>query len=98
MLVWCALQLPVYIAGDISVLHMFSCIISGKSGLASLGSSPMKIQKNVATQKYSSPFSVAPPGGAQTLWFLDTEKQTLTGLQRLTKIAALPVVTDAPFV
>lgn len=50
-MVWCALQLPVYLAGDISVLHMFSCIMSRKSGLASLGSSPMKIQQNVATQK-----------------------------------------------
>lgn len=51
MLVWWALQRPVYIAGDISVLHVFSCIISRKSALASLGSSSVKIQQNVATQK-----------------------------------------------
>lgn len=51
MLVWWALQRPVYVAGDTSALHVFSCVVSRKSALASLGSSPVKIQQNVATQK-----------------------------------------------
>jgi len=78
----------------LSVTRVFSCIISRKSGLGSLGWSPVKIQQNVATQGIQlSVFGGLLGRYLSALifghWAADA------GLQRLTKIVTLLVAVNA---